>query len=241
VAGSASATSRADSTSATCAGAAGAEPQEPAVGGQGGLRHDRGRTTATGQRRRFGQGREGAKIVGLLLSVAEPDEETSALAIRDIEGGAVVERRPVPAGRFGGRELPGRVIAGHYRPAASFGEHPAQVVLLRDLSREVDRGRAGPLRQYLGGLRVQAAPPPAREPAVHGAGDQDVHEPQRRDPRPDLSQQPGCLGHVEGVHRVAVGDHGHVDHRAHRELRAQHSGRREHLHHLAPERADAAP
>jgi hypothetical protein len=88
----------------------------------------------------------------------------------------------------------------------------------------VDRGCAGPLRQHLGGLRVQAPAAPAREPAVHGAGDQDVHEPQRRDPRPDLSQQPGCLGHVEGVHRVAVGDPGHVDHRAHRELRAQHGG-----------------
>ncbi len=173
--------------------------------------------------------------------MAEPDEETSALLIRDIQGGAVVERRPVPAGRFGRRQLPGRVIAGRYRPAASFGEHPAQVVLPRNLSRQVNRGCAGPLRQHLAGLRVQAAAPPAWEPAVHGAGDQDVHEPQGRGPRPDLSQQPGCLGHVEGVHRVAVGDPGHVDHRAHRELRAQHGGRREHLHHLVPERADAAP
>ena len=119
-----------------------AEPEEPAVGGQGGLRHDRGRTTAPGQRRRFGQGREGARIAGLLLGVAEPDEQTSALAIGDIEGGAVVERRPVPVGRLGRRQLPGRVIAGRYRPASSFGEHPAQVVLRRDLSRRAEP-RAG--------------------------------------------------------------------------------------------------
>ena len=45
-------------------GGGGAEPQEPAVGGQGSLRHDRGRTTATGQRRRFGQGREGTGTAG---------------------------------------------------------------------------------------------------------------------------------------------------------------------------------
>ena len=75
-----------------------AKPQESAVGSQGSLRHDRGRTATAGQRRRFGQGRKGAGIVGLLLRVAKPDEEISVFVIGNIEGGTVVQRRAVPPG-----------------------------------------------------------------------------------------------------------------------------------------------
>ena len=121
------------------------------------------------------------------------------------------------------------------------GGHPAQVVVARYLGREVDRERAGLLGQHLGGLRVQSPAPAAREPGVHGAGHQDVHEPQGRGPSRDISQQSGGLGRVEGVQRIARGDTGHVNHRVHRELRAEDGGRREHLDDLAPEGADAAP
>ena len=93
-----------------------AEPQEPVVGSQGSLRHDRVRAAAAGQRRRFGQGRKGAGIVGLLLRVAEPDEEISVFVIGNVEGGAVVQRRPVPPGRFGRGQLPGQFNAAT-RPA----------------------------------------------------------------------------------------------------------------------------
>ena len=226
---------------ATWAGAAGPGPQEPPVGGQGGPCHDRGRAAAAGQRRRLGQGGQGAGIVGLLLNVAEPDEQIGAFGAGRLQGRAVVERLQVPSGRFGRGQLPGRVITGCYRPVAGLLGHRAQGILPRDLRRQVHRGRAGLLGEHLGRLRVQPPAPAPRQARVHGAGDQDVHEPQRPGAGLDFGQQPGGLGHVQGVHRVALGDPGHVDHRARVELRAEHGRRREHRQHLVPERAHPAP
>ena len=75
---------------------------------------------AAGHRRRLAQRRQGAGVVGLLLGVAQPDEQIGAFGVGDIQGRAMAERLQVPSSRLGRGQLPGRVITGRYRPATGF-------------------------------------------------------------------------------------------------------------------------